>query len=59
MSQVHELEGERLAALDEAATARNQVAELREAQRRLAWQSSLLEKMSQVSVIPGHKCHMP
>jgi hypothetical protein len=44
------LEGERLAALEEAAAARNQVADLREAQRRLAWQSSLLEKMSQVII---------
>lgn len=44
------LEEERLRALDTASAARAQVAELTEAQRRLEWQSRLLEKMSDVQL---------
>lgn len=42
------LEAERLAALQTAATARQEVCELQEARRRLDLQSQLLEKMSKV-----------
>jgi hypothetical protein len=42
------LEAERLAALQTAATARQEVCELQEARRRLEWQSQLMEKMSKV-----------
>jgi hypothetical protein len=42
------LEEERSKALDAAARARNEVAELAESRRKLAWQSKLLEKMSEV-----------
>jgi predicted dithiol-disulfide oxidoreductase (DUF899 family) len=42
------LEGERHAALELAAASKAEVAQLQEAQRRLQWQSQLLEKMSEV-----------
>lgn len=42
------LEGEREAALQLASAAKAEVAQLQEAQRRLQWQSQLLEKMSEV-----------
>jgi hypothetical protein len=51
--QVRVLEAERLAALQTAATARQEVCELQEARRRLEWQSQLMEKMSKVSRL-GH-----
>lgn len=47
--QVRVLEAERLAALQTAATARQEVSQLQEARRRLELQSQLLEKMSKVS----------
>lgn len=43
------LEGERHAALELAAASKAEVVQLQEAQRRLQWQSQLLEKMSEVS----------
>lgn len=43
------LQGERHAALELAAASKAEVAQLQEAQRRLQWQSQLLEKMSEVS----------
>ncbi len=42
------LEEERTRALDAAARARTEVAELAESRRKLQWQSKLLEKMSEV-----------
>jgi hypothetical protein len=42
------MEGERHAALELAAASKAEVAQLQEAQRRLQWQSQLLEKMSEV-----------
>ena len=42
------LEGERMAALEAAAAAGAEVSQLKEEQRRLHWQSQLLEKMSEV-----------
>ena len=42
------LEGERLTALESAARARAEVAELTESRRKLQWQGKLLEKMSEV-----------
>jgi hypothetical protein len=39
-----------MAALQNAATARQEVSELQEARRRLEWQSQLLEKMSKVGL---------
>ncbi len=48
------LEEERLAALESAARARAEVAELTESKRKLEWQSKLLEKMSEVGAdAPG------
>ena len=47
-SQMRALENERLAALESAARARAEVAELSESRRKLEWQSKLLEKMSEV-----------
>lgn len=44
------LEEERLKALEAAARARSEVAELSESRRKLQWQSKLLEKMSEVQV---------
>lgn len=52
-AQVRVLEAERLAALQTAATARQEVSQLQEARRRLEWQSQLLEKMSKVSHVVG------
>ncbi len=46
------LESERAAALEAAAAARAEVSELQETQRRLTWQSQLLEKMSEVGGVP-------
>lgn len=46
--KVRVLEAERLAALQTAAAARQDVAQLQEARRRLQWQSQLLENMSEV-----------
>jgi hypothetical protein len=45
------LEAERLAALQTAAAARQEVVQLQEARRRLQWQSELLEKMSEVCCV--------
>lgn len=42
------LELERMAALEAAAAARAEVSQLKEEQKRLRWQSQLLEKMSEV-----------
>lgn len=39
---------ERMAALEAAAAARAEVSQLKEEQKRLRWQSQLLEKMSEV-----------
>ncbi|KXZ52075.1 hypothetical protein GPECTOR_10g1098 [Gonium pectorale] len=44
------LEEERTKALDAAARARTEVAELAESRRKLQWQSKLLEKMSEVQL---------
>lgn len=44
------LEEERLRALEAAAQARAEVAELTESRRKLQWQSKLLEKMSEVGL---------
>jgi hypothetical protein len=46
--QMRALEEERLRALEAAARARTEVAELTESRRKLQWQSKLLEKMSEV-----------
>lgn len=46
--QMRLLEEERSKALDAAARARTEVAELAESRRKLQWQSKLLEKMSEV-----------
>lgn len=51
--QVRVLEAERLAALQTAAAARQEVSQLQEARRRLEWQSQLLEKMSKVCCLQG------
>lgn len=40
-----------MAALEAAAAARAEVCQLKEEQRRLQWQSQLLEKMSEVGVL--------
>jgi hypothetical protein len=50
---VRVLEGERHAALELAAASKAEVAQLQEAQRRLQWQSQLLEKMSEVRQAHG------
>lgn len=44
------LEEDRAKALEAAARARTEVAELAESRRKLQWQSKLLEKMSEVSL---------
>ncbi len=49
LAQMKALEEERLRALEAAARARAEVAELTESRRKLQWQSKLLEKMSEVS----------
>ncbi len=46
--QMKVLEEERMRALEAAARARSEVAELTESRRKLQWQSKLLEKMSEV-----------
>ena len=48
--QMKALEEERLKALEAAARARSEVAELSESRRKLQWQSKLLEKMSEVQL---------
>eukprot|EP00877_Chromochloris_zofingiensis_P008578 jgi/Chrzof1/3974/Cz13g15180.t1 len=48
--KVRALEQERLSALESAAAARAEVKQLREARKRLQWQSSLLEKMAEVQL---------
>jgi 6-phosphofructokinase len=50
------LEGERHAALELAAASKAEVVQLQEAQRRLQWQSQLLEKMSEVRQACGSRC---
>jgi hypothetical protein len=58
--QVRVLEAERLAALQTAAAARQEVSQLQEARRRLEWQSQLLEKMSKVCcVLAGRAAGWP
>ena len=47
-TQMAKLEEERLRALEAAARARTEVADLTESRRKLQWQSKLLEKMSEV-----------
>lgn len=48
LPQMRTLEEERTRALDAAARARAEVAELADSRRKLQWQSKLLEKMSEV-----------
>jgi hypothetical protein len=50
MVQMKALEEERLRALEAAARARAEVADLTESRRKLQWQSKLLEKMSEVRI---------
>lgn len=54
LAQMRGLEEERLRALEAAALARAEVAELTESRRKLQWQSKLLEKMSEVCGVGGH-----
>lgn len=51
--QMAELEGERQAALQQAAESKAEAAQLAEARQRLVWQSRLLEKMSEVGQVVG------
>ncbi|KAJ9506042.1 hypothetical protein QJQ45_016626, partial [Haematococcus lacustris] len=50
LPQMKSLEDERLRALEAAARARAEVADLTESRRKLQWQSKLLEKMSEVQL---------